>query len=509
MKRVLLVVATMAAALTTGSCRTIAAEPPKPVALAVTNVTVIDPDTAKVLPGQTIFIEGDRIVAVVPAADAVRFAAAESIDGTGKFVIPGLVDMHAHLFLPEPAKPGLNLFIANGVTGIREMSSDCWEVLGATDGCIEHYRLLQAQVRAGVVPGPDIMGLTSAMVMGPARATLPEGAPSFVVPQTGEQGRELVRHLHARGPDLIKTHDSIPTAVFEAMMDEARRAGIGVGGHIPFGAGSLGAARLGYRSIEHARDLLYDCSRYGPQYRREEAAFAEGRPGAKRPSNLVRLRSTVDEFDEAACETMLASLAGMSTYYVPTHVTREMEAKAGDATYRSDPARKYVLPARNKNWEADLTQTAALPPAEVAALGDFFRHGLAVTALAHRAGVPIMTGSDANDTMIVPGFSLHRELVLLVTAGLQPMDALRAATSVPARYFGLSDHHGGISSGKEADLVILDADPLQDIRNTSRISAVIANGRHFDRAALDGLLGEVAAMAEQAPLQSFERRSAQ
>lgn len=301
-------------------------------------------------------------------------------------------------------------------------------------------------------------------------------------------------YLAPRGVDLIKTHDSVPTAAFVGLMTEANRAGIPVGGHIPFAAGSLEAARMGYRSIEHGRDLLYDCSSYGREYRRQEAAFVEGAPGSSRPTSLVRLRRTVAEFDAAACERLLQQLAATGVYYVPTHVTREMEARAREIAYRNDPARKYVAPDRNARWEEDLTETAALPDAEVEALGSFFSHGLRITALAHRAGIPVMAGTDSNDTMIVPGFSLHRELGLLQAAGLMPMDALRAATTVPAIYFRGADRLGGIRAGKEADLVLLSADPIADIAKTRTIEAVISNGRAFDRPALDALLAGVERM---------------
>lgn len=463
--------------------------------LAVVNTTVIDPETGRVLPNHTIVINGDRIVAVLPSSQPNPFTVERSVDGTGKFAIPGLMDMHAHLFLPEPHAPSLNLLLANGVTGIREMSGDCWEVAGDTKGCIQHYRALQAQLKSGSVIGPDILRLASTMVMGPSRLKLPEGLPSFIVPQTPQQGRFLVRHLHGRKVDLIKTHDSIPTAVFAAMMDEARELGLEVSGHVPFRAGVLGAAKMGYRSIEHARDPLYDCSRYGPVYRRAEADAADGLPGAKRPENLARLSRTVDQFDAALCERTLRAFASTGAYYTPTHVTREMEARAGDVSYRANPARKYILLGRQKRWEKDLKATAASPPAEMVALDRFFRLGLTVTGLAHRAGVPIMAGTDLNDTMIVPGFSLHQELQLLARAGLAPMDVLRSATVIPARYLGQSEEYGGISARKEADIVLLNSNPLASIANTADIFAVITNGRAFDRNELDALLAEVERLA--------------
>ena len=490
----------VAAALLVAGCQTTERAPLEPASLAVTNVTVIDPESRRVLPAHSVYIRGDRIVAVRPSAGPQGYAAERTIDGTGQYLIPGLMDMHVHLFLPQPAPATLNLLLANGVTGIREMSGDCWALAGATKGCIGEYRALQNALRSGETPGPDIVAIAGTMVMGPANVKLPDGVPPIVVPGTPDQGRELARHLHGRGVDIVKTHDSVPHNVFVALIEEARRLGLEVSGHVPFGAGSLGAATLGYRSIEHARDLLYDCSRYGAEFRRTNGDFVERKPGSARPPNLVRLARTVDEYDPALCASFLAQLSATGVYHTPTHVTREMEARAGDAAYRSDPARRYILAPRAADWEKDLTSTAALPAEEMRQLGRFYRHGLLITGLAHRAGLPIMAGTDANDTMIVPGFSLHRELGLLREAGLSPMDVLRAATSVPAAYLRKSDRYGGIAAGKEADLVLLGADPLKDVANMRQVRAVVANGRLYDRAALDALLADVERMAARPAL---------
>lgn len=496
LKRLLSTMFLSAAAALVSACQT-SSVTPQEVSLAIENVTVIDPEARRVLPNHSVYVDGDRIVAVVPRASKAQLTARRTLDGTGRFLIPGLMDMHVHLFLPNPAAASLNLLLANGVTGIREMSSDCWAIAGMEEGCVGEYRKLQSQTRTGEIAGPDLLGLTSTMVMGPTRLKLPENLPSFITPTTAADARTLVGYLSTRGVDLIKTHDSIPTAAFLGLMEEASRLGIWVGGHVPFGVTSLGAAQLGYRSIEHARDLLYDCSRYGPQYRRQETAFAEGAAGSKRPSQVDRLERTVEEFDPALCASFMKQLAATGVYYTPTHVTREMEARADEPSYRSYAERKYVLADRDASWEADLNETASLPPEQRSGLDRFFTHGLLITGLAHGAGVQVMAGTDANDTMIVPGYSLHRELGLLQAAGLSNMEVLRAATTVPAAYLERTRDLGGISVGKEADLVLLRLDPLRNISNTASIDAVVANGRVFGRAELDLLLHEVERLASE------------
>lgn len=465
------------------------------VDLAIENATVIDPETSRVFANHSVYVSGHTIVAVLPARDRRRFSGKTVVNGTGRYLIPGLMDMHVHLFLPEPVTPSLNLLLANGVTGIREMSSDCWSIAGVTEGCIDDYRQLQAKIKTGEVPGPELLALTSTMVMGPSRMELPKGLPSYITPVTDAEARALTRYLASRGTDMIKTHDSVPAAAFHALMEEANSRGMKVGGHIPFAVGSLSAAQMGYDSIEHARDLLYDCSRYGPEFRRQEAAFADRIPGSQRPSSLERLQRTVAEFDPLLCDSLLTKLAGTGACYTPTHSTREMEARAGEPAYRDNPARKYIFSGRNERWQADLDETAALPAEQRQALREFFTHGLRITGLAHRAGIPVMAGTDASDTMVVPGFSLHNELQLLKAAGLSNMEVLRSTTSVPAAYLNRSDELGGISAGKEADLVLLQHNPLQDIRNTSSVETVISNGIVFARPDLDALLKEAEELA--------------
>lgn len=483
-------VALVAAGALLGACQTTDL-PERQANLAIENVTVIDPETRRVLPRHNVYLDGGRVIAVVPASARPAFRSARRIDGAGRFLIPGLVDMHVHLFLPEPAEPSLNLLLANGVTSIREMASDCWEIAGAKKGCIAEYKAVQASIASGEKPGPELLALTSTMVMGPAQLKLPASLDPFIAPGTAGDARRLVAYLGGRGVNIVKTHDSIPQSAFFALLRGARGLGLSVAGHVPFGAGSLAAAQAGYGTIEHARDLLYDCSAFGPEFRRRMSDWADGKPGSARVGNPERLGRTVAEHDAPRCAALLSGLAASGVGYVPTHVTREMEARADEPGYRSDPLRRYVMPNRNSNWQKDLDENAALPPEERLALDRFFRHGLEITRLAFAAGIPVMAGTDASDTMIVPGFSLHRELALLAEAGIPPMDVLRAATTVPARFLRRSRELGGVSPGKEADLVLLSRNPLDDVRNTAAIEAVIANGRLFDRAALNRLLDEV------------------
>lgn len=461
------------------------------VSLVVRDVTVIDPASRQVRPGRTVFIDDDTVVSIVPATNVDPFQAGQSVDGTGKFLIPGLIDMHVHLGLQDGlAEQSGPLFIANGITGVRDMSSDCWEPREAGAVCIDELRAVADRIESGELTGPRLLAAGSAAVRGVMhRDKLPEGAAEFYYPGNEQQARQLSRYLEERGVDFIKSYKLIAPETWFAMADEAQRIGLEVAGHVPVALNVAEAAAAGQRSIEHARALLYDCSAYGPVYREAMGRVARQEPGAEAPDDEIRLRRTLEEFDPERCERMLGALVEHETYYVPTHETREMDARAAEPAYRDDPRLRYMDRTLVENsWMGDLNKTAAASPEVRALFESFYNRGLELTGMAHESGVRIMAGTDANDTMVFPGFSLHDEFVHLEKAGLEPMEVLRAATIVPAGFLDLAGRIGQVAAGTQADLVLLDANPLDDIRNSREIFAVIFGGRFYDRAQLDALL---------------------
>ncbi len=464
--------------------------------VAIRNVTVIDPASGTRRAGRDVLIDDGRIVAVVASSGADRPAETQ-IDGTGRFVMPGLMDMHVHSNLRPIHESTLALLLANGVTGVRDMGSDCQRP-GGIAMCLAEMRASADAITAGTLFGPRQLQLSSSKILtlgAPERADDPA---RVYYPQNAEEGRATAATLIARQPGILKTGDHIEAGAYLALIAAAHSAGVRVGGHLPVAMSVADAARAGQDSIEHARDLPLDCAIGGAAFRREaSASIAAGRRPEGR--GAARAALAVAGQDAALCADQIAAMVRAGTYYVPTHLTREMDFRAGEAAYRDDPLRAYVHPQLWRRWEQDLGRTAEATPEEVAAFREFFRLGLALTGRAHRAGVLIMAGTDANDTMVVPGFSLHRELGFLVEAGLSPMAALQAATSVPARYLGRTTDMGGVSPGMVADLLLLRADPLADIANSRQIEAVIFGGRVRDRAALDLLLDQARAAATVPP----------
>lgn len=441
--------------------------------LAITNVNVVDVRAGVVIPARTVWIAEDRIAGVAPGDQLSLPAGTTVVDASGAFVIPGLWDMHAHL-RGNGTPPWLTtdwlmpLILAHGVTGVRDMTSDCD---GPAQGpvCLSQMREWQENIESGALVGPRIVALSSFQINPPWNYVLSE-----------EEARSFVRAMAGMGVLNLKIYDRLPPEALPWITDEASRVGLRVWGHVPLRMSAREASRAGLKSIEHARDFLFDCFPGTEEFR---ASATSSTP----PIDLMR--RMVNEHDERACASLFDELAAKGTWYIPTHVTRRRDAFARDAEFRDDPRVRLMLPDIQADFMRHMDRIAA---ADSASKGgtfmDFYLKGLALTGIAHRAGVRILVGSDAPDPFVFPGSAVHDEMRELVAAGLSPAEALRAATWNGAVFLDLTDSYGSVELGKRADLVILDANPLEDIGNTRRIRALLFGGRYFDRAALDQVL---------------------
>jgi hypothetical protein len=441
--------------------------------LAITHVAVVDVERGRLVPEQSVLIKGDRIVAVIQASRSVN--SARTVDGTGKYVIPGLWDMHAHIGgTGDPLRMELPLFTAHGVTGLRIMGTPLDRAI------LTRLRTLQTGIAAGSITGPRLLALASWAVNG--EAGIADTLPPFFKARTREEGRELARYFKESGYDLIKIYNNVSRDGYLGLTDEARRLGIPFAGHEPVALSAIELSNAGQKSIEHSRIFLFNCFAGSDSMQR----------GLLRQSTVLR-RRMVDEYNPALCRDVFRAFARNGTYITPTHVTRRMDAYADDAAYRGDARMKYIPGRQQMGWLADANGMVATDPTEAGRRSymDVYRKGLALTNDAYRAGVPVMLGTDAGDSFVFPGSSVHDELGELVKAGLSPAEALRAATLTSATYFNRTADFGTVQQGRFADLVLLDGNPLVDIGNTRRIGAVVQGGRLFDRAALDAMLTRV------------------
>lgn len=445
-----------------------------PADLAILHVSVVDVRAGRALPDRTVLVKDGAIVAVHPARPEDGSTARAMLDGAGRWLIPGLWDMHAHLRANgAPAWVGTDwimpLLIAHGVTGVRDMASDC-DAPEQGPVCLDQMREWQEQIATGDLLGPRILALSSFPLN-----------PPWDYRVTEEQARQVVGMLAERGVEHIKIYDRLAPEALGWILAEAEKRGLDAWGHVPLRMTAAEAAEAGFRSVEHARDFLFDCYPGAAAFR------------ASTHSNVApveEMRAMVDDHDPAVCAAEFRALVRNGTAYVPTHVTRRMEAFAGDSAFRHDPRIRLVPDRILEGWNADADGVVARDSTAAgrAAYRDFYEKGLAITGDAARAGVTVLVGTDAGDSFVFPGSAVHDELGELVKAGLSPAAALRAATLSPAAFLGLSDRHGAVEPGMRADLVLLDGDPLADIDNVRRIRAVVFRGEPLDRERLDALL---------------------
>ncbi len=413
---------------------------PPSASLAIAHVNVINTEDGSIQRNMAVLIRNGRIVSVEGAGGSIP-GEVQQIDGRGKFLIPGLWDMHVHLSWTTAS--ALPVLVANGVTGVRDAGSDLTE--------IDDWR---TKIAAGLLIGPRIV-----------RAGPILNGQSFnryqLVTETADQARGIVRALKQVGVDFIKIHRRVPRDAYFTIMDEAKKQGLAVVGHIPMTVRPEEASDAG-QLIEHEETLF-------------EGTFSADLTPAERPGALRRFYAEV-------ADTLFARFVRNQTPVTSTLVAWQ-ETVAWVDHGLSDPRLRYV--ARSQ-IEA-LKRMPPLSAEEQAGVKQTFAELKEALRRLNRSGVMLLAGSDVAGPRI-PGFSLHDELALMVDAGLTPLQALRSATLNPAKIFKRDNDFGSITPGRLADLVLLDANPLDDIRNTQRIAAVVMGGKLLLRPDLDALL---------------------
>jgi hypothetical protein len=445
--------------------------------LVFTHVTVIDATGAPPHKNISVEIAGGRIKTVHKNIRIER--GARVIDAKGKFLIPGLWDMHVHLTAPDVFFP---LMIANGIVGGRDMF---------TAIPMQIIRAWRTRTDVPLIVAPGFLDGPPMLWGGPP----PPGA---VAVETPDQARFAVHALAQSGVDFLKVYNSIPREAYFAIAQEARAIGMPFAGHVPEAVSPAEASDAGQRSQEHLINILLACSTREEELRKERVSMMLNQQisGEQRMRDLAfpKLEGVIDTYSEEKAARLFQTFVRNGTWQTPTLVLLAGFARARDEDFVNDPRRKHLLPAWKDAWDPKKTFFLKdLPPPAYDALNVRIkalleRHKKLVGDMRH-AGVEFLAGTDANGwNPVLPGFGLHEELALLVESGLTPLEALQAATRNPARYFGALAQAGTIEPGKVADMVLLNADPLVDIRNTQKIEAVVMRGRYYSRQDLDALL---------------------
>jgi amidohydrolase family protein len=443
------------------ACPALAQQPaqtPAPDTTAILHVTVVDVATGKELPDQTVILHGDHIVSVA-ASDSSAAPQGRVIDAHGAFLIPGLWDMHVHIQDLED----LPLYIANGVTGVRMMFG------------IKKPNELRARF-AQLPASPDVI-LGSIIVDGDP----PVWPGSNVIRNAGD-ARRAADEIKASGADFVKIYNGIPRDAYFALADESRKQNIPFAGHLPFEIRASEASDAGQRSIEHLTGIAIACSK------REQDLIKQLRP-LHYIENINLTAEAINSFDSAKCQELFAQFRRNMTWQVPTLTVHRGMAWFNDSHFTSDPRLAYMSSDVRFRWQPQNDfRFRRWPPSEFELHRQLFKADEQMVGIMFRAGVPLLAGTDAMNPYCMPGFSLHDELALLVESGLTPLAALQAATLRPAEFLGRTAEQGSIAPGKRANLVLLSADPLANIHNTTQIQAVWLRGKYLDRAGLDQLL---------------------
>jgi len=440
----------------------------------ITDVNIVDVRTGEIRPDQVVIIERNRISAVGPRKETRYPRNAPTIlNGRGAFLIPGLWDMHVHLvfgdWFPRAQEISLPLFVANGITAVRDMGSD-----------LEAVQNWRNEIEGGRMLGPRIM-TSGPMLDGPKPRF-----PSSIAIATPEDGRRAVVQLKHSGADFIKLQSLIPRDAVLAITEEASKEEIPFEGHVPDSVRSSEMSKAGMHSFEHLIGIFEGSSPL-------EDEFLKG------DKNEAKFLSS---YDPERASALAALLAKNQTWQCPTLVW-ERGGNLIDVTDVSKDTRAKYVPAywRDQTWRKFAAQVKAeFNTDDLETRKKFVEKELEVVQLLHKAGVPFLAGTDTPPGVyIFPGFSLHEELQRFVDAGFTPLEALQTATLNPARFFHMEDQLGTIEKGKLADLVFLDANPLDNIRNTQKVTAVILNGKYFSKADLQKMLQNVEESAKKEP----------
>ena len=433
--------------------------------LAFVNVNVVPMDGERIIPGQTVVIDEGRIRSIDNAEHVEPAEGVEIVEAQGHYLLPGLAEMHGHLPNPrmsdEDIKNLLFLYVANGVTTVRGMQGDPSQ-FG-----------LRSSIERGLLLGPHLY-LASVSMSGRS-VTSPEEA------------ARLARGYQVEGYDLIKTHEGLAPEVYEALAASAAEAGIPFGGHVPDGVGLLGALAAGQVSIDHLDNYV-------------EALVPDNAPDDA-PDNarddlgggLLAAGALLDRVDEGRIPDLVRATVDAGAWVVPTMVLWET-AFFGDRTsadIRAErPEVRYMPPETVARWsEAVDSRLEGSDPEVNRRVAELRRR---ILAALQEGGARIALGTDSPQIFSVPGFAMHHEMALYAEVGMTPYEVLEIGTRRPAEYFDAADVFGTVAVDRRADLILLTANPLDDIGNLRQRAGVVVGGRWLPEAEIQDRLTEIA-----------------
>ena len=456
------------------------------------NATVVNTRDGSLSANTNVVIDGGTIKQITTNPVKVS-GTATAVDATGKYVVPGFLDMHTHASATAANPPSdFPVLLANGVTGIREAS-------GSVD-LLAFAKKQNAAVAAGTVDAPEILLMPSTIFAG--QAPTAAGAAAFV------QARKT------EGADYIKMVGGSPPAFLGAIA-EAKNQGLTSAGHLTPAVSALDTSNAGYHSMEHLGagiGLILDCSTAEATIR--PSILGEVTPAAP---NVVNPRAydgntygkyyqqVIDTYSDTKCQSLAQAFVRNDTWQTLTLIRLRTQDYGDAPEYVNDPNLVYVDKTRRALWtQTGQVYSTNITPATRATLQQYYALQLKVVKTMKTNGVKMLAGTDLGGGWVVPGFSLHQEFTQLAAAGLSPLEVLQMTTLNGAEFVKRQSTMGTVEVGKNADLVVLDANPIADVANLDKISAVFLRGKYYSRSALDKLLDTVKAAYAAQPLRALE-----
>jgi imidazolonepropionase-like amidohydrolase len=450
--------------------------------LVIKNVSVIDMKDSIVKKNQVVIIDGNKIAFI--GSNAKISPSSKIIDGKNKFLVPGLWDMHVHLWHERwekstPTTEGrevfLDMFIPNGITGVRDMGGDQNQI-----------KKWKEEIREGKRIGPRIVA--GPIVDGPAK--LQE---DYIVAGTAEEGKRVVDSLIEQKVDFVKVYTTLPREAYFAIAKESNTRHIPFEGHLPDAITVAEATQAGQKSIEHTVWMAFSCSTKEDSLRQQVIINRKLGASIDASGLLDRFKTVMNTFSPAKEQILHSVLKKNHTWICPTLKVLSVFLWTNNQSFFGDERLKY-MPA----WMQQRLNTgdlkAGIPEKDVSIRKQWYQFLVDRVRNMNNAGIPILAGTDF-PFLSFAGYGLHEELELLVQAGLRPYEALKTATTNPAIFLHKEKELGTIEKGKIADLVLLDANPLENISNTKKIYAVIVNGKLLERKNLDELLDKAKQVA--------------
>ena len=450
--------------------------------ICIENVNVIHPENG-LIENQTIIIQGDKIIKVTPSKELLLSAENKIINGTGKYLMPGLWDTHVHFAYMEELAPSMfDLFLGYGITSVRD-----------TGGKIDFVKMWKNRALANPEDAPRVM-IAGPLLDGMPNVydgSTPQRPPLSVGLPTVDAAANKVNELDSLGVDLLKAYEMLTPEQFVVITKMAKEKGLKVTGHVPLSMDVISASNAGLSSMEHMRNLELSCASNADELWQQRIQLLKAEKdsaGGVLRSKIHQLQreSAVKHYDEEKANEVLAVLAKNQTWQIPTLALGTFLTNRHFENQDWQESITFLPEAIEQKWKKGAETIAEMPIAPFRV--QYSDWSMNMVKKIHETKIEIMAGTDCPIALLTPGQSLHEELAKLVEAGLTPLEAIKTATINPAKYFNLENELGIVKEGMWADLVLLDANPIENIANTKSINAVVKNGKYFDKNELNTIL---------------------